>query len=199
MKLLLVIAVLCVGAVVAQHPRHCAAPAEFEAHAMEWDVKEMFAVRGHFAYDSRQERTAMIEELRNGTDDDYFHVIRLYRERKTFRYNLKTKVCTVENLNHPFHRIHIPHNATFVGDSIVGTNAFANAGVLTTHWEMHSDVDPKFRWYGVFTDRTIGCVPVMEMYHDDTIGTVHQQFFDVVLGIGDPDIFVPNDSCPHDD
>jgi len=193
----LVVAAFAAVVVVAQHPRHCAAPAEFEAHAIQWDMKEQFGRRGHFAYDSRLERTALLEEVVNGTDDEYFHTIHLFRERRTYRVNLKSKVCTVENLPHRFHRIEIPHNAHFVGDAIIGTNAFANSGVLTTHWEHHEDKDPKWEWYGVFTDRDVGCVPVMDHYHDETIGTLETRFFDVVLGIGDPDVFVPPSSCPR--
>jgi len=138
--------------------------------------------------------TALYEEVRNGTDDEYYHTIHLHREHKTFRYNLKSKTCTVENLNYPFRRIEIPHNAHFVGDAIIGTNAFASSGVLTTHWH-HKNDSPKFEWYGVFTDRSVGCVPVMDHFHDDNIGTMETRFFDVVLGIGDPDIFIPPHEC----
>jgi len=134
--------------------------------------------------------------VRNGTDDEAFHVIHLFRERRTFRYNLKSKVCTTEELKHRFHRIEIPNNATFVGDAIIGTNAFNNAGLLTTHWHHHNK-EQHFQWYGVFTDRDIGCVPVSDEFHDEAVGRVYTQFFDVVLGIADPNIFIPNSSCPR--
>jgi len=197
LKAALIVALgLCVVAVVAQHPRHCRAPSEFEAHAFTMDPKEQFFRRGHFAYDSRNERTSMFEEVVNGTDDEYFHVIQLFRERRTFRFNLKTKTCTVEELRHRFHRIEIPHNATFVGDAIIGTNAFDNAGLLTTHWHHHNKQE-KWSWYGVFTDRDIGCVPVADEFHDENVGRVQSQFFDVVLGISDPNVFIPSSSCPR--
>jgi len=191
-----VLVLLGVVLVVAQHPRHCVAPLEFEAHAFQIDPKMQMFRRGHFAYDARMERTSFFEEVLNGTDDEYFHTIHLYRERRVFDYNLKTKVCTARDLPHRFHRIEIPHAAHFVGDAIVGTNAFENAGVLTTHWEHHNDTE-HWRWFGVFTDRSIGCVPVMDHYHDQTIGTVQSEFFDVVLGISDPNVFIPDQSCPH--
>jgi len=188
---------LCAAVVVvAQHPRHCRAPSEFEAHAFQMDPKEQFFRRCHFAYDSRNERTSIFEEVDNSTDREFFHVINLFRERRTFRFNLKTKVCTVEELKHRFHRIEIPHNATFIGDSIIGTNAFDNAGLLTTHWHHHNKQE-KWEWYGVYTDRDIGCVPVADEFHDENVGRVTTQFFDVVLGIGDPNIFIPNSSCPR--
>jgi len=193
-----VAAVLLLGAVavMAQHERHCEAPAEFEAHAFQADPKEQFFRRGHFAYDSRGERTSLYEEVRNGTDDEFFHTIHLFRERVTFRYNLKTKVCTKEALHMRFHRIEIPRNASFVGDAIIGTNAFINSGLATTHWEHHNK-EQKWEWYGVYTPRDLGCVPIEDEFHDQNVGRVHTNFFDVVLGISDPNIFIPHSSCPR--
>jgi len=195
-KAIVLALVLFAAAVYAQHPRHCRAPDEFEAHVDEWDHKQQWGLRARFVYDSDLERTATYEEIMNGTDDDYFHSIHLHREHKTYRINLKSKVCTVENLDRPFRRIEIPKDAHFVGEAIVGTNAFADSGVLTTHWHHHSD-SPKFEWFGVYTDRDLGCVPVMDHFHDDKVGTVETRFYDVVLGISDPNIFVPPSSCPR--
>jgi len=198
MKLAVFVAALalCAVVVVAQHPRHCDAPREFEAHAFQVDPKMQFFRRGHFAYDAREERTSLFEEVMNGTDQEYYHTIHLYRENRAFDYNLKTKVCTTHKIDHRFHRIEVPRDAHFVGEAIVGTNAFDNAGVLTTHWEHHNDTE-KWSWFGAFTAREIGCVPVMDHYHDETVGSVHTQFFDVVLGISDPNIFIPDSSCPR--
>jgi len=53
------------------------------------------------------------------------------------------------------------------------------------------------RWFGAFTDRSEGCVPIFDHFHDEKIGGVTTQFFDVVLGIGDPNVFIPNQACPH--
>jgi len=184
---------LCAVA-MAQHPRHCQAPHEFEARAFQLDHKLKFARRGHFAYDARNERTSIFEEVRNDTDDEYFHVIHLFRERKAFRFNLKTKVCTTEDIKHRFHRIEIPHNASFVGEAIIGTNAFDNAGLLTTHWHHHNKQE-KTEWFGVYTDRSVGCIPIHDDFADEQIGHVSTSFFDVVLGIGDPNIFIPESSC----
>jgi len=187
---------LCAVVVVAQHPRHCDAPFEFEAHAFQVDPKLKFFRRGHFAQDAQLERISLFEEVRNGTDQEFYHDIHLFRERRRFRYNLKTKVCTVEHSDMRFRPFHIPRNASFVGEAYVGTNAFPDAGVLTTHWEMHNKQE-HWRWFGAFTDRSEGCVPVMDHYHDEQIGGVTTQFFDVVLGIGDPNIFVPESACPR--
>jgi hypothetical protein len=192
--LVTLIAAAAVVLVVAQHPRHCAAPAEFEAHAFQLDHKEKFFRRGHFAYDSREERISLFEEIRNGTDDEAFHVITLHRERKQFRFNLKTKVCTTQDIHHRFHRIEIPRDAHFVGEAIIGTNAFENSGLITTHWEHHNKTE-QTEWYGVYTDRDIGCVPVSDDFNDPAIGHVTTQYFDVVLGISDPNQFIPESSC----
>jgi hypothetical protein len=102
-----------------------------------------------------------------------------------YRINLKTKVCQSETLNYPFIPFGIRREAQFVGDAILGTNAFENSGLLTTHWT-HSNQSAHMEWYGVFTDREIGCIPVSDDYSDDTVGHVRTQFYDVVLGISDP-------------
>jgi len=196
--LFVALALCAVVVVVAQHPRHCEAPLEFEAHGFQWDPKMQFFRRGRIFFDARLERTALVEEVENGTDREYLHTIHLFREHKAYDYNLKTKVCTSRTIDHRFHPIHIPHNAHFVGDAIVGTNAFDGAGVLTTHWEHHNDTE-HWSWFGVFTDRSIGCIPVFDHFHDERIGSVRTEFFDVVLGISDPNIFVPDQSCPHSD
>jgi hypothetical protein len=39
-------------------------------------------------------------------------------------------------------------------------------------------------------------VPVSDEFHDEQVGRVFTNFFDVVLGISDPNIFVPDHSCP---
>jgi hypothetical protein len=192
--LVALVAACAVVCVVAQHPRHCAAPAEFEAHAFQMDHKEKFFRRGHYAYDSREERTSIFEEVRNGTDDEAFHVITLHREHRLFRFNLKTKVCTTQEIHHRFHRIEIPRDAHFVGEAYLGTNAFENSGLLTTHWEHHNKTE-QTEFYGVYTDRDIGCVPISDDFSDPNIGHITTQFFDVVLGISDPNQFIPESSC----
>jgi hypothetical protein len=195
-KVLIVAVALFAVAVIAQHPRHCDAPREFEAHVYEWDRKENWGLGAHFFYDAHLERTASFDDVVNGTTEDYFHIIHLPRERREYRINLQTQVCTTTTTDRPFRRIEIPRDAKFRGDAIVGTNAFPDSGVLTTHWEMHGD-SPKFEWYGVYTDRDVGCIPVMDHFHDDNVGTVETRFFDVVLGIGDPNVFIPPSSCPR--
>jgi len=182
--------------VVAQHPRHCESPREFEAHAMQWDKKMNFFRRGHFAYDNEKMRTSLFEEVENGTDREYYHTIHLFQEKRAYDFNLKTKVCTERMIPYRWHRIGIPHDAHFVGEAIVGTNAFDGAGLLTTHWEHHNDTE-KWSWFGVFSDRSVGCVPVFDHFHDERIGSMRTEFFDVVLGISDPNVFITDQSCPH--
>jgi len=197
MKLALIVALslAAVVVVVAQHPRHCDVPFEMEARAFQIDPKMKFMRRGHIAYDAREERTSFFEEVSNSTGDNFFHEIHLFRERRRYRIDLKTKACTVEHSDERFRPWHIPRDAEFVGDAYVGTNAFLHSGVLTTHWN-HRNKTENTDWYGVFTDRDVGCVPVMDFFHNPNIGSVHTSFFDVVLGIGDPNQFIPPSHCP---
>jgi len=195
-KVLLLVAALALFAVVvvAQHPRHCESPWEMEAHGFQFDPKLNFFRRGRIFYDARNERSALIEEVMNDTSRDYFHTIQLFREHKAYDLNLKTRVCTTRDIHHHFHPLHIPREAHFIGEAIVGTNAFDGAGVLTTHWHHHNDTE-KTEWFGVYTDRDIGCLPVSDHFSDPQIGTVRTDFFDIVLGISDPNVFVPPHEC----
>jgi hypothetical protein len=171
------------------------APLEMEAHFVQWDMKEQFALRAHFAYDARQERTATIEAVDNSTSKEaFYHVINLHREHRRYIVNLKDKTCQTQQLDYPFRRIEIPRDAHFRGEAVIGTNAFPDSGVLTTMWH-HEDKDKKWSWEGVYTDQFKGCIPLMDHYHDEKIGSVNSRFFDVVLGVGDPDIFVPPSVC----
>lgn len=192
--LIAAIALCCVVAVTAQHPHHCVAPAEFEAHFVQWDMKEQYALRAHFAYDSRLERTATVEAFDNSTAESYYHVINLHREHRRYIINLKDKTCTTQQLDYPFRRIEIPRDAHFIGEFIIGTNAFDNAGLLTTQWH-HENKDKKWSWEGAFSPADKGCVPLGDHYHDETVGSVNSRFFDVVLGVGDPDVFVQPSIC----
>jgi hypothetical protein len=158
--------------------------------------KEDFFRRGHFAYDLREERTSLFEAEHNGTTDDFFHVIELFRERKAYRFNLKTKVCTVSEIKHHFHPIGIPRNASYEGQAIIGTNAFENSGLATNHW-FHENKAEGWSWYGVYTPREIGCIPISDDFMDQNVGRVHTEFYDVVLGISDPNVFIPDSSCPR--
>jgi hypothetical protein len=194
MKVALIAALSMVVVVIAQHPRHCDAPFEMEARAFQIDPKLQFARRGHIAYDAHNERTSFFEDVINGTNQNFFHEIHLFRERRRFRIDLKAKTCTVEHSDMRFRPWHIPRDAEFVGEAYIGTNAFQHSGVLTTHWN-HRNKTENTDWYGVFTDRDVGCVPIMDNFHDPKIGTVHTSFFDVVLGIGDPNQFIPPHSC----
>jgi hypothetical protein len=124
-------------------------------------------------------------------------VIHLFREHRRTRFNLKTKACTVETLDQHFHRIEIHREAHFHGEAIIGTNAFENSGLITTHWD-HENKTEQWAWYGVFTDREVGCIPVADDFNDARFGHVSSQYFDTVLGISDPNVFIPEEACKRE-
>lgn len=41
----------------------------------------------------------------------------------------KTGKCVRKELTEPFHRLEIPHNATFLGEATIGSNALPGLGV----------------------------------------------------------------------
>jgi hypothetical protein len=188
--LFLALALALAVAVTAQEPPRCRSPREFESRIVEIDPKREFEVRAHYAYDFVNERTSAFEEVRNASGRDFFHRIHLYREKKGYWINLKNGQCSVETITWPFHRIEVPENATFVDQFEIGTDAVPNAGVLCNAWE---DKMSHARWFGTFTARD--CLPVDENFRSQETGFIHNAFYDVVLGISDPNIFIPPSQC----
>ena len=48
-------------------------------------------------------------------------------------------------------------------------------------------------WDAAVTSK--GCIPVNENFFDKRVGFINRQFFDVVLGISDPNVFIPPATC----
>jgi len=180
-----------VAIVKAQH--HCDAPKEFEARVFRVDVEKKTESRARLAYDSENQRIAHVDEVdTHHKDREFFHEIVLFHEKTRYLINLKKKECKKESISFPFRRFGVPVNASFVGEATIGTEALSNAGVLTNLWEEENKDEGRF-WFGSFTHN--GCIPVHDHFRDKTHGLMQSSFFDVVLGISNPNVFVPPKEC----
>jgi len=179
-----------VAVVKAQHP--CDAPREFESRVFRVDHEKKFEARGRLSYDFANERTAHVDEVDpKKKDREFFHEIILFHEKTRYLINIKKKDCKKEAITFPFRRFGVPVNATFVGEAEIGSDALSKAGVLTTLWEEENKAEERF-WFGSFTHN--GCLPVHEHYRDKT-HAIQTSFFDITLGISNPNIFVPPKEC----
>ncbi|XP_070578814.1 mammalian ependymin-related protein 1-like [Ptychodera flava] len=189
MRILLVILVF-VGVVYGQTPKPCLAPAVWEGKVIQYDISKQFEMRGRMAYDAYNERIHVVDEVNLVDKKDYFSSLFLHRERKEYQLNMKTKECKVTELTRPFRPVRIPNNATFYGETIIGSLAAPGEGVTVQLWGGHTEHG---RYAGSWTVK--GCIPVSEVYFSNQTGVVHTDFFDVTAGIHDPDVFIPPKEC----
>jgi hypothetical protein len=85
----------------------------------------------------------------------------------------------------------VPQNASFAGELYIGTSAIKDAGVLATIWE-YKFIDPSgfnSNYTGIWTNEF--CLPVSAVYNQQT----HINFYDITLGIQDPNVFTPSKEC----
>jgi len=178
--------------VLAQNPQPCTSASQFEAHVVEVDHARGFAVRGHFVYDQLGLRTSFLEEIEeSGHRREYYHRIHLYKTKMSYRINLRNKTCTVIPIDYSFRVIGVPQNATFRYSAYVGSDAIWGSGVLVNLWEEHF---PHGQWSGSFTD--FDCLIYEDnFFNHSTIGYLQTTFFDIEIGINDPDVFHIPSEC----
>ena len=191
-----VVAACLVAIVAAQIPARCASPREWEGRALVRDSRrgQFVEVFSRYAYDETNMRKARYDDVEANRTTERYHVIELFREKKYYALNLRTRKCETGQLTEPF----IPHsvvsNATYRGDYVVGSNAYPDSSVEIEIWHhtFTNSKGNKYYWDGQFT-RT-GCVPIITTVSgpDDFWS---ESFVDVTLGLSDPNIFVPPSEC----
>ncbi|XP_033127892.1 mammalian ependymin-related protein 1-like isoform X3 [Anneissia japonica] len=184
--------VLTVVTVRSQVPKPCVAPSAMEARIVERNMEREYEVRAKMSYDARNLRKRYVDEVFiNGDKRDYYDVLYLHNVGKEYRYNLKTKTCEVRAISqNRFYPIGIPNNATFYGEANIGTKGFPGEGVLVQEW---GGATERGRYIGVWT--LTGCLPVREGYYSNQTGFINTEFFDITLGISDPNVFIPPQEC----
>jgi hypothetical protein len=153
----------------------------------------LFFTTGEIYYDEVQQRVAYILLDNEGQSSEKLHIIALYKEDLIYTINLETETCAVQKLGRTFIPIQVPVNATFVGDTILGTSDLnLGDGVEVETWQ-GKFTDPNGFYQVVVTRR--GCIPLNSLFVSDEIGTVETFFSNIVGGISDPNVFVPPGAC----
>lgn len=144
------------------------------------------------SYDAINKRIARFDEIQVGRhrDRDFFAIVELFESKTRFTVNLKTKECNKTSIDYEFRRFGIPSNASFAGQAEIGTDAERNTGVLVDFWFIETD---DIRWEGESTSSD--CLPVSDLFEDRRLGAVHTSFYDIALGISDPNVFDVPKEC----
>ncbi|XP_065177896.1 mammalian ependymin-related protein 1-like [Sycon ciliatum] len=190
MKVLLVVALLVVVA-RSQVPEPCEAPNVWEGRVFEVVPSRRFERFGKISYDKLGERFRIIEELNGGNTTVRYDELYLHKEKIRYRFNLNTRVCTKEALTEPFQPIEVVTGARFESELYIGSSSVPGGSVAVDLFGGERTVEGPYQ--ATFT--TLQCIPVTSAHVSPTYGFVHWNFYDVTLGISDPNVFIPRSEC----
>eukprot|EP00041_Stephanoeca_diplocostata_P017162 m.341492 g.341492 ORF g.341492 m.341492 type:complete len:209 (+) comp20611_c0_seq2:94-720(+) len=197
------VSAICTFSVSAQPAEPCNSPYKFGATQKLMDPHAIDVVSREFliTYDAEFKRVYRSEvELPNHeANRTYFDVLDLYNYQGGVYYKIdrKSGKCTKGVLDTQFIPHRVEENSTFAGEFTIGSTAQIDGvtagNVEVQAWRRETD---KYVWQGVFT--TTGCIPVRTIVTDKSDRTVFatNEFYDVILGIPNPEVFIPPRQCP---
>eukprot|EP00049_Salpingoeca_infusionum_P016967 m.351337 g.351337 ORF g.351337 m.351337 type:complete len:196 (-) comp16228_c0_seq1:142-729(-) len=192
----LVVAVVALAAVATAIPSRCSSPKQWSARAMIFDQDSQrgtVADLAEYFYDETEQMKARFDHLFvNGSRLDY-HVIEDFNSKTAYIINLKDKSCSKEPLKMPFIPHGVPKDGEFQGEFYLGSSAVEGAYLEATAWtDKFDNQGETIYWNGQFT--LTACVPLnMAVQGKDFYR--QENFFDVSLGIIDPNVFVIPPNC----
>jgi len=187
----LILALVVAVAYLASAQQHCDTPPTWQANLVYTDPARGWAINAKHSQDGAGERVSIYEEVNDYHEQkrEFLHKIWHYQTGYEYRIDLQKKNCTYYKHQYDFRPVHIPEHAKFVTDMYIGSSALIGGSVEVSYWTDMYFTPNIGHWEGEFT--LFGCVPVREWYEDDDIGIIHNGWYNVVLGIADPDIFTP--------
>ncbi|XP_067681315.1 mammalian ependymin-related protein 1-like [Haliotis asinina] len=190
--MLVLLLALSAAAVLAQEPRPCQSPRQFEGRLARIDRSRGFAVFAHFSYDEDDRRIRESEEVDIGSTTDYFDVLYLHNIGKEYRYNYRTKNCTVSDLTRPFIPFGVPPDARFRGEGSIGASGLPDEHVTAVLFEGEFESNPY-----AFVVTSPDCFPIEMDFYSNRTGAIRTTFYDITIGIHDPSRFIPPPECPQ--
>lgn len=143
-------------------------------------------------YDAHNQRVAVFEEWHAGEPGRHFYqYIVLHRQNVQYTIDISAspRKCLKSPVTRPWHEWGVPANATFAGEFTLGV---LGDGLTAQQWVIrHSQGGV---WAGTYTLN--GCVPVSVVNATSIRDAITTSFYDVVVGLPDPNIFIPPTYCP---
>ncbi|WAR18765.1 EPDR1-like protein [Mya arenaria] len=184
---LLAFAAVCYG----QVPERCESPKQWQGGRLS-TVASRSSKRRSFFYDEPGMRIRTIEEIDVGKERDYYDVLQLHKENKEYRVNLRTKKCNVTSIMFPFRQVGVPPEAKFLFMGEFGPASIQFEHLTAVTFAGNATVD-NIRYTTTVTYPD--CVPIGDNYYNDKTGFVESRYFDISLGISEPEAFLPPSVC----
>ncbi|KAL0966730.1 hypothetical protein UPYG_G00299400 [Umbra pygmaea] len=169
----------------------CLAPLQWEGRSVEYDHNTGRNTRVAVSYDAQNQRIRLLQQNKRHTPcQKYFEYIYLYKSGVMFQIEQKTKQCLKIALTQAWDPFDIPLNSTFEDQYFIGGPGDM---IEVQEWSDRKPARKNEAWVGVYTLKD--CYPVQETYTRNSSVTTSTRFFDLQLGISDPDVFTPPSSC----
>ncbi|XP_052770032.1 mammalian ependymin-related protein 1-like [Mya arenaria] len=180
----------------AQVPTPCQSPKQFECRRFKTDRYKEFAEYEGYAYDETNKRTRSIEEIEAGREREIYDILRLYNSNQEYRVNLRTKQCNMTTIDHPFRMKGVPPGSKFLFESVLGAAGIPGEFITAQTFSGAFEDGAQY----VVTVTTPDCVPIIfNIESNKTDEHYEDRFFDLKLGIADPDAFLPPSECSKED
>uniref|UniRef100_A0A3Q3KXM1 Ependymin-like n=1 Tax=Mastacembelus armatus TaxID=205130 RepID=A0A3Q3KXM1_9TELE len=179
MRVLILFVCLSAGC-LAQRPQQCS--------------NEKLTSIAKYSYDALGKRIRLREFGSYENKTFRLDVLLLYRQGVMYKINYRNHTCFKKPLNVDFHPLAIPHNASLLGQVVLGSSSGPGQGVLVNTWvgELHMKKG-NARYMSTVTE--FGCIPVTTMFHTSRSGWVVTSFFNNVIGLQDPQQLNPPSFC----
>ncbi|KPP66619.1 mammalian ependymin-related protein 1-like, partial [Scleropages formosus] len=169
----------------------CQAPMQWEGRTVEYEHSTGRNNRAMMSYDGENQRIRVLEEKRGHVPcKKYFEYIYLYQNAVMFQIEQVTKACSKIALTEPWDPYDIPDNSTYEDQYFIGGPGDM---IEVQEWSDRKPARKNEAWVGVYTVKD--CYPVQETYTRNSSVTTSTRFFDLQLGISDPGVFTPPESC----
>jgi len=187
---------LClIGLTVAQQPRPCITPSQWEARVHGYNNQQDMVVNGKISYDSVYHRVRIIEDIRFGNNDTLYDILELFQAKLLFVVDGNTGICSRYPITEMWRDFGIQPDARSLGEAYIGTSAIPGAGLLITIWDGNytRTTNEVVHYLGTWTYE--GCLPISHTESISQKGTGQTSFYDVTTGISDPNVFIPPRQC----
>ncbi|KAJ7996309.1 hypothetical protein DPEC_G00235760 [Dallia pectoralis] len=184
---------LCLAvASLAKDPRPCKSPPLLEGRLALAILKEKTFAVEKFAYNAFDERVHVRVLLDKDNKTIYRDLLMLYREGIAFEIFRHNQTCTKVPFKDPWKPMEIPKDAKFLSQMIIGSFSPSAEGLLINNWSGEV-AKPPLKYLISFTE--FGCLPVHAWYDTPDQTLLSVSFFDIVIGVEDPNIFIPPSFC----
>ncbi|XP_029625875.1 ependymin [Salmo trutta] len=183
---------LAVGS-LAERPHPCKSPPLVEGSMALTIIKEKTFGVEKFSYDAFEERVHLRLLLDQDNHTTYRDTLLLYKEGIAYQIFRHNQTCEKVHFKDPWKPMEIPRDAKFQSQVIIGSLSAPAEGLLVNNWS-GTIAEPHDDYLLTFTE--FGCLPVHAWWYNIEHQTLMSlSFFDMVLGVEDPEVFNPPSFC----